>query len=241
MSVIVLSSLAVSSAAAIWWTWRGRFVAERRADLAQKEASANRELADAGRAADDLAHDLGNLVAVLHLNLHVLDWSEREKAREAALDVQTAAFAVYRMFAAWRGERTESAAGSSAFLLTTLCSLVSRTGIHIEPRIEAPLAFEGVDEDVVRVLENLLITASREAIRAGEPHVDVEMSADALRIANRVLEPERLDERIEQQAAGPEGWTGRSVTIAREAAARVGWRIVHAVDEERMTFVVRPS
>lgn len=241
MSEIVLSSLALSSAAAIWWTWRRRFEAERRAEEAQRQASANRELADAGRAADELAHDLGNLVAVLHVNLHDLDWSERERAREAVRDVQTAALAMYTMLSAWRGgEGAEVSGGSSALLLTTLCSLVGRTGIEIEPRVEAALPFDGSEDDVVRVLENLLITASREAIRAGQPRIDVRMSASELRIENRIRDPETLEERMLEVARGRQGWSARGSAIARAAAARVGWNIVHAVDAERMTFVVSP-
>lgn len=240
MSEIVLSSLALSSAAAIWWTWRRRFEAEQRAELALREASANRELADAGRAAEELAHDLGNLVAVLHLNLHDLDWSQRERAREAVRDLQTAALAVYTMFSAWRGESERASIGSSAFLLTTLCSLIGRTGIDIEPRVEAALPFDGSDDDVVRVFEHLLVTASREAIRAGDPRVDVEMSAGALRIEHRIADPHALEERMREVARGRQGWTARSLTIARAAAARVGWRIVHALGEERMTVLVQP-
>lgn len=208
-----------------------------RAELAQREASANLELANAGRAAHDLAHDLGNLVAILHLNLHDFEWNERENARAAVRDVQAAALAMYGMFAAWRGESARSAAGSSAFLLTTLCSLVSRTGVTVEPRIEAPLAFEGADDDVVRVLENLLITACRQAIRAGDPRVHVEMSAGELRISTRL--PERPEEQPSAEARA--GRAARGVTIARQAAARVGWRIVQTVDDERTTFVVRPA
>ncbi len=240
MSVIVTSSFALLSAWAIWWTWRKRFEAEAVAEQARKEAHANRELADAGRAARDLAHDLGNLVAILHLNLQQLDWSEREKARETVRDVQLAALAVHRMFAAWRGGEQRGPDGSSAVLLTTLCGLVGRTGLEIESRVHAPLPFRGSDEDVVRVLENLLLSAGREAIRAGDPRVEVEMSAEQLRIASRMRDPERLEERIYEQGESFEGSTGRGLTLARQAAGRVGWRLVHALGDDRVTFIVRP-
>ncbi|MCZ7685729.1 MAG: hypothetical protein M5U28_45880 [Sandaracinaceae bacterium] len=93
---------------------------------------------------------------------------------------------------------------------------------------------------MVRVFEHLLVTASREAIRAGDPRVDVEMSAGALRIEHRIADPHALEERMREVARGRQGWTARSLTIARAAAARVGWRIVHALGEERMTVLVQP-
>lgn len=209
-------------------------------EQARREMRASRELADAGRAARDLAHDLGNLVAVLHLNLQQLDWDEREKARQTVDDVQQAALAVYRMFAEWRGGGRRAPPGSSAVLLTTLSGLLGRTGIEIVPRIDSALPFVGRDEDVVRVLENLLLAASREAIRAGDPRVVVEMTSEQLRIESRIREPERLEQRIYEEGGSFEGSTGRGLTIAREAAARVRWHIVHAVDQEGVAFVVRP-
>ena len=241
MSTIVTSSFALLSAGAIWWSWRKRFEAEALAESARLEARENRELADAGRSARALAHDLGNLVAILHLNLQQLDCSEQEKARETVEDVQRAALAVHRMFAGWRSGKTRASSGSSAVMLTTLCGLVSRTGIEIESRVQGSLPFEGADEDVVRVLENLLLSAGREAIRAGDPRVEVNMSDDQLRVVSRIRDAERLDERIHEGGRSFQFSTGRGLELAREAASRVGWRLVHAVDDERVTFVVRPA
>jgi hypothetical protein len=238
MQVIVTSSFALLSAWAIWWTWQKRSEAERSAARARREAQVNRELADAGRAARDLAHDLGNLVAILHINLNHVDWSERERARETVRDVQHAALSMYRILDSWRGKQRDAPPGSSAVHLTTLCDLVGRTGIEIDTRVEEPLAFDGRDEDVVRVFENLLLSAGREAIRAGDPRVEVEMRADRLRIVSRIRDAERLEERIDEDDGSFS--TGRGLELAREAAARVGWRIVHTVDDQRVALLVRP-
>jgi len=237
---IVLSAFALTSAWAIWWTWRRRFEAEQHATRARLEADSNRELADAGRAASDLAHDLGNLVAILHLNLQQLDWHSREMARETVQDVQNASIAMYQVFEQWRGGVGQLELPSSALFLQTLASLLGRTGLEVDLRIDSPLPYDGSDEDVVRVLENLLLNAGREAVRARDPRVAVEMTAKHIRISNRVFDAELLDERIDDCARDEEGTTGRGLSIARRAAARVGWRIVHTVVDDRVTFLVRP-
>ena len=238
---IVLSAFALTSAWAIWWTWRRRFEAEQRAAGARLEAESNRELADAGRAASDLAHDLGNLIAILHLNLQQLDWHSREAARETVQDVQNASIAMYQVFEQWRGGAGQLELPSSALFLQTLASLLGRTGLDVELRVESTLHYEGSDEDVVRVLENLLLNAGREAVRARDPHVAVEMTREHIRISNRVLEADQLEQRLGGDAVSQEGTTGRGLSIARSAAARVGWRIVHTVVDERVTFIVRPA
>lgn len=242
MSVIVLSSVAMLTAWAMWWTWRQRFLSEQLANRARQEARANRELVAAGRAARDLAHDLGNLVAVLHLNLQQLehDWDEREKARERVRDVQKAAIAMYDRFGEWGRDTGRAQPGSSAMLLSTLCGLVRRTGLTVEPEIEAPMPFSGEEEDMVRVLENLLIAASRESIRAGQPRIEVHMARDQLRIATRIEDAAQLEDRIYEEGACFEGSVGRGITIARQAAARIGWRILHTVEDDQLTFMVLP-
>lgn len=237
----VLSGFALIGAWAIWWTWRGRFEAETIARHALAEAESNRELADAGRAASDLAHDLGNLVAIMHLNVQQLDGQGRELAEDVVRDVQHACIAMYQVLEQWRGGRGQLAVPSSAVFLRTLSSLLGRTGLDVALRIDTPLAHDGSDEDVVRVLENLLLNAGREAVRARDPHVEVEMTAEHIRISNRVRDPDRLDERIYEEGTSYEGSTGRGLAIARAAASRVGWRVGHAVDGDRVTFRVEPA
>ena len=238
-STYVLSSFALMSAWAIWWTWSRRFEADQHATRARNEADANRELAAAGRAAGDLAHDLGNLVAIVHLNLQQIDWHGREMARETVRDVQHATLAMYQVFQQWRGQKGKLSTPSSALFLQTLCSLLGRTGLEVELQIDAPLSYDGSDEDVVRVLENVLLNAGREAVRARDPRVSVEMTAAHVRIECPVRDVERLEARIHEDQNGYEGFTGRGLTIARRAAARVGWRIVHAVEEEHVVFLIR--
>lgn len=241
MSNLALSCFALLSAWAIWWTWRGRYQAERLADQARTEASANRELANAARDARDLAHDLGNLVAVIHLNLQELesDWDEREKARERVQDVQKAAIAMYERFGEWGRRTRDRRAGSSAVVLGSLCGLVRRTGVHVEVWVVAPLPFQGPEKDMVRVLENLLIAASRESIRAGSPTLDVEMTREQLRIVGQVSDPEHLDERLYEEGGSFDGTIGRGLELAHAAAERIGWRIFYTVEDERLSFVVR--
>jgi hypothetical protein len=240
MPAIVVSTFALMSAWAIFWMWTRLYEAEQRAERARREADANRELAAAGRAAADLAHDLGNLVAILHLNLQQLDWHGREAAREMVRDVQNATFAMYRMFEQWRGRAGRLPLPSSALFLETLCSLLGRTGLDVRLHVVATMPYAGSDEDVVRVLENLLLSAGREAVRARDPQVEVEMTAEQLRIRARVREPELLDTRIHEEGTSYEGSTGRGLTIARQAASRIGWRIVHTLEGERVTFLVKP-
>lgn len=238
-SVMVMSTFAVTTAWAIWWMWRMRYAAEESARRAHAEASARRELADLGRAAHDLAHDLGNLLALVHINASAAELLERQQAREALAQVKEAARSAYRMFEQWRGSGSASSDESAAVLVTTLCGLLRRTGLRVETRVEGAPGFDGPDADAVCVLENLLLNAAREAVLAGQPHIGITMTDREIRITNPIRDAERLDERIYEEGVSFEGSSGRGLTIAREAGDRIGWRIVHAVTDDRVTFVVR--
>jgi signal transduction histidine kinase len=223
----------------MWWTWRKRYAAELRAERADREASARAELADLGRAAHALAHDLGNLLALVHINASAAELLERQQAREALVQVKEAARSAYRMFEQWRGTGAPSSPESAAVLVTTLCGLLRRTGLRVETRIEGAPRFDGNDADAVCALENLLLNAAREAIRAGQPEIQVAVTDAQIRITNPVRDAEHLDERIYEEGVSFEGSTGRGLTIARAAAERVGWRIFHAVSDDRVTFVIQ--
>ncbi|HJL18084.1 MAG TPA: ATP-binding protein [Sandaracinaceae bacterium LLY-WYZ-13_1] len=164
---------------------------------------------------------------------------ERQQAREALAQVKDAARSAYRMFEQWRGTGAASSQESAAVLVTTLCGLLRRTGVRVETRIEGVLPFDGHDADAVCVLENLLLNAGREAILAGRPEIQVLLTEAQIRITNPVRDAEQLDERIYEEGVSYEGSTGRGLTIARESAERIGWRLMHAVSNDRVTFVLR--
>ena len=239
VSAAVLSSFAVTTAWAIWWMWRRRYDAEERARRADAEASAKRELADFGRAAHSLAHDLGNLLALVHIGASAAALLERQQAREALTDVKEAARSAYRIFEQWRGAESPSSDESAAAFATTLCGLLRRTGLRVEARIEGAPRFDGADADAACVLENLLLNAAREAVLAGRPRIDLAMNEREIRIENPIRDAERLDERIYEEGVSFEGSSGRGLTMAREAGQRIGWRIVHAVTDDSVTFLVR--
>jgi len=206
---VVLSSIALVSAWAIWWSWRKRYQTEQRAR--------------------DLAHELGNLMAILHLNVQQLDPHGRTAPDDLVRDIENASIAIYRVFDRWRGRQAQLELPTSDHLLRSLCGLLGRVGLEVRTRIVAPLPHRGDDEEMVRVLQSLLFDAGREAVRARDPRVEVEMTATELRIESPV------------RASTGEPTLETGVNSAREAAARIGWRIDRALEGERAIVRVKPA
>lgn len=228
---LVLGSIALVSACGFFWCWHKRAEAERRAAEARREAQSVAELADAGRAARDLAHDLGNLIGILHLNVQQLDPSGRPVAPDLVEDIHSASLAIYRVFEQWRGRDAQLEPPTTDGLLRSLAGLLGRTGVDVELRIDAPLGYRGESADLVRVLQSLVLEASRQAVRARDPRLTVEMTADELRIEGPAPEREGESSSAEE--------IDRERNRIRGAAERIGWRIDRALEEERAIVRVR--
>ncbi len=229
----LLALFALGTGTALFWTWRKRWAAERRA----REQAA---LAEVGRNLEELAHDLANLVGLLHLNLRmapIVDDADRE---EVLADLGHSAEMVYAMFKRIRGTAADMEGTSSERILETLTHLVRRTGVDVEVAVEAPLETGGPPLAFLRLAENLLMNAAREATLAGDPRIEVRMTEHALEISNAIRTGAgSLDDSIYESGVSRSDSSGRGLAIAKASADALGCELSHRVEGDRVTFAVR--
>ena len=111
-----------------------------------------------------------------------------------------------------------------------------KTPIHLE--VTGVLHYGGADIDALRVVQNLLVNAVREAARA-EGEVRVELADGVLRITNPVAHG--VPARLWEEGVSGASSTGLGLTIARDAARKIGWQLRHELDGSRVSFVVTPA
>jgi len=58
-----------------------------------------------------------------------------------------------------------------------------------------------------------------------------------LRISNPVRDPSLLDAGIWEQGVSRRGSSGQGLAIARRCADRIGWRLRHEVEGQRVCFI----
>ncbi|MCA9607732.1 MAG: HAMP domain-containing histidine kinase [Myxococcales bacterium] len=230
----LLAVFALGAGSALFWTWRKRWAAEQRA----KEQAA---LAAVGRNVDELAHDLSNLIGLIHLNLRMAPMVDEEDRDEVLADLGHSAEMVYAMFRRIRGRSEDLEGASPEQLLQTLTHMVRRTGVEVTLDIEAPLRAEGSPLAFLRLAENLLMNAAREATLAGVPRLRVRMTEASLEVENPIRSATSLDDSIYESGVSRSGSTGRGLAIAKAAADALGCALTHHVEGRMVTFVVRPA
>lgn len=234
LQATMLAAFSLLTGGALWWMWRKRWAAEQR-------ASQNERLADRGRSADDLAHDVLNLVALIRLNLGLMPALDPPEQEDIVDDVRDAARLAYELFRDLDDERGESSPRTVGEVVRSLARLVRWTGVRVEIQADGEPSFRGEVVDVVRVAENLLLNAAREAVLSGRPEVLVTLSDEALVVRNAVRDPRSLDDRIHEAGHSKEGSVGRGLAIARRSAAGLGWEIAHRVGGDWVEFEVREA
>jgi len=229
---LLLAAFALGAATSIFWMWRMRWAAERR-------VSEQSFLVEIGRNADDLAHDLSHLVGLIQLNLFVADVGDPQQQREILEDLKESSTMLYSMFRELRGRRvSDRAVATPERSLRTLAQLVERTGVVVALRVEASLAHGGAPLTFLRLIENLILNAAREATLAGESRVDVFMNESRLEVGNRLRDEPHPREAVVASSPGREGSPGRGLAIARASARAMGHVLSHHVDEDYLVFVV---
>lgn len=89
-------------------------------------------------------------------------------------------------------------------------------------------------------MQNLLANAVREAAAAGG-EVRVDLADDVLRVTNPLAAGAAPPEGLWDEGVSGGGSTGLGLTIARDLAAKIGWRIRHETEGREVSFVVTPA
>jgi signal transduction histidine kinase len=220
---------------ATWWAWK-----ERQDALAR--AQANAELAALGVGVHGIAHDLQNLFTVIVSNLASVAHMTPEEQQQALRDVEAAARSACVLVQAMRGHGKGGQAhtGSVEGVTRLTVALLRGNGVPIDLCVEGDLPYTGEDADAVRLVQNLLFNAVREASHIPRARVRVEVDARGLRVANPVRDPSRLDARIYEDGVSHSGSTGKGLAIARRAAERLAWQLNHELRGNEVVFVVAP-
>ena len=229
LHVVLLAVFTVVAASLIFHSWRRRWLAERL-------AAENRSLADEGRSALDLFHDYANLAELIQRSARESDELDPAELRRRLASIREASRLLHTSYREAAGQRVERRAASE--VVDAYARLISMAGTDVELELEGTLPYEGAPMHVVRVVENLLENAAREAALAGEPAIRVALTDARLEVENRVRDPSILDEAIYEAGVSSSGSTGLGLALARESAAAIGWTLDHRVDGDRVVFAV---
>ena len=213
-----------------FWTWQQRQQAERQARM-------NEQLATMGKEVRSIAHDMNQLFSVILPNLQVARDASPDELPEVLRSIERAAETANTLVQALKGQQRSDATGrASAEGIVRLAIALLRgqkTPIHL--KVSGVLHYRGADIDALRVVQNLLFNAVREAARTGGA-VNVGLSDARLRVTNPIegAPPARLWD----AGVSGRGSSGLGLSIAREAANKLGWRVHHEVAGSELTFVV---
>ncbi len=232
VSVALFTAFALVLGLVLFRIWRDR-------TLADERAAANEERAALGEAVQAVAHDRANLCGILLGNLSTAHDLPPDELDEALNDVERAAGSAKLLVRALRGDAMGEAVDEPASgIVRVLVALHRRRGAAIQLRASGELVYTGHSADAFRVLHNLLANAVREvsAIPGGE--VVLEVRSGELRITNPVRDASKLGDSIWTRGVSGARSSGLGLSIARDSAARIGWRLRHEVAGGAVTFVV---
>jgi len=236
-SIVELTCVALFVGAALWFTWKRLQDARRQAEINLEQARVNLEHT---RRVEAVGHDLDNLFAMIFANVSVASRDSMGELRETLDEVLRATSSARTIMIGlrrgpnWASAPLESAEG----ILRLLVALVGRTGASVRLECEGDLRSKGSHGAAVRLFENLLLNATREAKATGDSTVRVRLTKRAAFFTNQVLDPARLDESIYQRGVSRAGSSGMGLAIAMDAAKELGWTLRHEVVGREVTFIV---
>lgn len=236
IETLLFSTFGLMLGLLVWWTWRQR-------ELARQQTAMMETLAEVGKTAKGIAHDLDSLVGNLRMNLQLAHQLPPSDAQESLADAEKAAEGAAQLVQALRGRAGTKggAPGSACRVLELAAGLLRCIGAPVETRIEGDLDYAGSEVDALRVIQNLLLNAVREAREIPGGQVLAELRSGSLRVTNPVRIGGQLDDRIYESGVSHSGSTGQGLGIALQAAARVGWTLRHEIGSGAVTFIVEPS
>ena len=240
LSTIVFTLFALALGAGIWWTWREREAARKHAELAERQAATNAELAVLGERVKAVAHDVDNLFAILLSNLSSANALPPDELREVLSDVQRATSSASRMMRAIRNAKVGPGGERSVEPIVQLvAALLSRGDVQIEVEHKGKLTYVGSEEDALRVIQNLVVNATREARSIEGAKVRIVVDDGALRVTNPTRTPEALlGDDIYEGGVSRAQSSGLGLAIVKQRAAAIGWGVHHRVQCGEVCFSV---
>jgi signal transduction histidine kinase len=240
LSTIVFTLFALALGGAIWWTWRERETARKHAELAERQAATNAELAVLGERVKAVVHDVDNLFAILLSNLSSAGTLPPDELREVLSDVQRATSSASRMMRAIRNAKVGPGGERSVEPIVQLvAALLGRGDVPIEVEHKGKLTYVGSEEDALRVVQNLAVNATREARSIDGARVRIVIDDGALLVTNPTRKPEALlGEQIYEDGVSAASSTGLGLGIVRKRAAAIGWGVRHTVRSGEVCFFV---
>jgi signal transduction histidine kinase len=240
LSTIVFTLFAIALGWAIWWTWRQREAARKHAELAEKQAATNAELAVLGERVRAVAHDVDNLFAILLSNLSSADALPPEELREMLSDVQRATSSASRMIRAIRNAKVGPGGERSVEPIVQLvAALLARGEVPIEVEHKGMLTYVGSEEDALRVVQNLVVNATREAKSIDGARVRIVIEEGSLRVTNPTNKSAALfGEAIYEDGVSGNASSGLGLGIVKQRAEAIGWGVQHRVALGEVCFSV---
>jgi signal transduction histidine kinase len=194
-----------------------------------------------------IGHDLSNLLSSMTVGLKDAPNYPDEELLRLIDDVGQAASSAAKLLEAVRGRNAAVAQGglrSTETVARLGISLIRPEYPHFQFMMTGDFDHGGTTEDALRIVQNLLFNAVREAKSIGGKSmimIKVHVDDRSLRITNMVRDPALLDERIWQLGTSHHDSSGVGLASVREVAAQIGWSVRHEVVGNEVTFIVEPD
>ncbi len=231
IEVAIFTGFGFMLSAIVWWTWQQRQQARAQAEL-------NATLATLGKEVQAIAHDMSNIVGVVLTDAEAALMAPPEDLREALEAVERGAQSASSLAKALKGRPATSDELRSAEGLVRKSVALMRSSARIALSVDGDMQFRGDELDVLRLVHNLLVNAAEETRQFEKSIVKVDLEEGVLRVSNQVRDPGKLDESMFLEGKSGRGSTGLGLSIARDAAGRVGWGLRFEVAGDRVTFIV---
>lgn len=230
----ILTSIAVGFVWVLWHLWRSR-----QTELARAERNA--ELAQLSSTMTGISHDLQNLIGSIRNNLSLAATLRPDDLQDLIGDMERAATSASKLVQAARSSTTPAVSTRSIEGVTRLgVALLRGEGIGVVLQVDGDFQYRGNDLDALRIVQNLLFNAVREARHVRGGKVTVHLEDTALHITNPTRRGLALPSSIWEPGVSLSGSTGVGLTVVREAAQRIGCAITHESSDEQVSFVLRP-
>jgi len=230
----ILTSIGIGFVWVLWLLWRSR-----QSELARAER--NEDLAQLSQTMTGISHDLQNLINSIQNNLSLAATLKPEDLLDLIGDMERAAQSASKLVQAARSSTAPVPSVRSMEGITRLgVALMRSEGTGILLKVEGDFQYRGTDLDALRIVQNLLANAVREARGVPGGKVTVRLDQEALQITNPTRAGQALPAAIWEAGVSLWGSTGVGLSVVREAAERIGCAVTHDTADDHVTFMIRP-
>ncbi len=230
----ILTSIAVGFVWIVWHLWKSRHTESVR-------ASQNAELAQLSRTMTGISHDLQNLINSIQNNLPLAATLKADDLKVLIDDMERAARSASKLVEAARAPTTPLVSLRSMEGTARLgVALMRGEEVPVALQVEGDFEYRGSDTDALRIVQNLLLNAVREAKDVPGGKVIVRLDRESLRVTNSTRTGVALPASIWEPGVSFRGSSGVGLAVVREAAGRIGCAVSDDSCEGQVTFVLRP-